>query len=496
MSLAPAVSKDGFSFAGDLFVEASGNNRHRRATVAELKDHFKSGSEKDHPAHWFEAQLIHYGLQPSKTKAVARMRLYDAVNGGKLSVPAHITKLETELKKEWTKKEREAKKAKKAKKEPTFLLAPKATKRKAESSNVDVTLNFGGVNITVSTGASNSSSNQPAAKKAKTTKSTESTPKAAKKQPKPEPKPKTPKTSTPKTSTPRATPSSTTKTKAKQDKKPSTAPSSSAELATTASSTPKRSMASRRGISQGTRRGGATSASSSAPVSTASPRPGMGSTARRSGASVAPGRIPASGSGGSPMSIDDGGYDEPPPPYAEYDNNDDGWSNDDFGGYHPAELIPVGFPSAQFAPLGLLNGRYDIRCPDVTEEFGYRDFSLVLTLSGSELWGQFNLGVVFGILHFEERPYRSLESLDFTWRGRDEEGRVIYGDDNGGSIQFLGDGRIEGQLDFIEFQGQRLAGQGTRSEVHARTMESEWDGYNEDGYECGYPGHWHIRDSP
>ncbi|KAJ3527565.1 hypothetical protein NM208_g10639 [Fusarium decemcellulare] len=68
---APPVAEDGFAFAnGDFFAEASGHNRHRRATPQELQTHFASGSDKDHPAHWFEAQLVHYGLQPSKTKGI------------------------------------------------------------------------------------------------------------------------------------------------------------------------------------------------------------------------------------------------------------------------------------------------------------------------------------------------------------------------------------------------------------------------------------------
>ncbi|KAI1162617.1 hypothetical protein F5B18DRAFT_368794 [Nemania serpens] len=163
MSLAPPVTKDGFSFAGDLHAESSGGNRHRRAALAELKEHFKSGSDKDHPAHWFEAQLIHYGLQPSKTKAVARMRLFDAVNSGKLAVPSHIKKLEGDLKKEWTKNERQAKNAEKtAGSASKVSSAASSKKRKADSSNVDMTINVGGINITVS--ANNASSSASAAK--------------------------------------------------------------------------------------------------------------------------------------------------------------------------------------------------------------------------------------------------------------------------------------------------------------------------------------------
>lgn len=38
MSLATPVSKDGFHFNGDLYVEVGNYNRHKRATVAELNE--------------------------------------------------------------------------------------------------------------------------------------------------------------------------------------------------------------------------------------------------------------------------------------------------------------------------------------------------------------------------------------------------------------------------------------------------------------------------
>ena len=75
MSLMPPSVRDGWSYSGDFHVEASGNNRHRRATIPELKAVFDgTDGQKDRPAHWYEAQLIHYGLPPSKTKGTAKMR--------------------------------------------------------------------------------------------------------------------------------------------------------------------------------------------------------------------------------------------------------------------------------------------------------------------------------------------------------------------------------------------------------------------------------------
>lgn len=75
MALIPPVDKDGFSYAGDsLFREASNLTRHRRATIPELKAHFTGKDIENRPAHWYEAQLLHYGLPPSKVKGTAHKR--------------------------------------------------------------------------------------------------------------------------------------------------------------------------------------------------------------------------------------------------------------------------------------------------------------------------------------------------------------------------------------------------------------------------------------
>jgi hypothetical protein len=468
MSITAPVTKDGFAFAnGDLFAEASGCNLHRRANPAELKAHFTSGSDKDHPAHWFEAQLIHYGLPTSKTKSVARMRLFDAVNGGKLVVPAYITKLEAELKKEWVKKDREVKKASKAvgasdvKKTTTEKKA--GVKRKADD-NVDIVVNVGGINVTVS--ASNSAS-QSASKKAK---STTTKPAANSKAAKAVPKPKETK----------ASPKPKAVSKAKIKSEPSAATSSQST-----SATPKKpSVARRGGISQGPSR--STTVSSSAKPS----RPMQ--TARRSNAFMARGRLPAPvqnyGDYDDDSSDDkqrydnddrhdnDDGYDRPPPAYSEYQDDDD----DD---------QPLG-------PLGLLNGRYEIDSPYVTGNWNHYDeddFSLILTLAGQSLWGSFDLGIYEGVLRFDVRPYQSShDRVHFQWRGREDQGPVIYGNDNSGWIKFLGDGRIEGYLDRqgIEFHGRRIPGQPTRSEVDSRTLQSEWNGYSEEEYERENRARW------
>ncbi|KAI1281621.1 hypothetical protein F5Y07DRAFT_395468 [Xylaria sp. FL0933] len=504
MSLAPAVTRDGFSFAGDLFAEASGHNRHRRAAVSELKEHFKSGSDKDHPAHWFEAQLIHYGLQPSKTKSVARMRLFDAVNAGKLAVPSHIQKLEKDLKKEWIKNEREAKQAVKAGGLGSAASSAVAAgkKRKADSSNVDMKINVGGIDITVS--ANNASKSSSAAKKAKTTAAG----------------------TVPSKSKGSLKFKDTSASKSFKETPKSKASTGSKGKATTSASTPKKNTSTSRnstkketarrgGISQGPPRGStsATPAAAGGPGRTKQ-------TARRSGAFGARSRIPAPGSLGS-----DDDFDEPPPPYREYDDYDDiDDRSSDRGPYSDSDKYddsdhygdkshyndthdydsdrysdnggrgrydgsddyddPPSPPS--LGPLGLLNGRYDIFSNEANDQWGCKDFDLVLTLSGRELWGKFDLGIVGGIMRFDERPWESSDdSVPFTWRGGEYDGPIFYGNDNHGWIRFLGNGRIEGELDYmrLDFGGVRLSGQSTRSQVDVQSMKREWNGYTEEEYE-------------
>jgi hypothetical protein len=156
---------------------------------------------------------------------------------------------------------------------------------------------------------------------------------------------------------------------------------------------------------------------------------------------------------------------------SDYENDDD----DDLAS--PAAL----------GPLGLLNGHYSITAPDVTEQWSQYDdeFDLSLVIAGQELWGSFDLGVVAGVLQFEQRPFQSShDPVTFIWRGREDEGLMHYGE-NTGWMKFLGSGKIEAQLDYqsIEFSGTRDAGQGTRSNVDVRALRDEWNGYNEVEYE-------------
>ena len=104
MTFAPPVSRSNFHYNGNLFVDVGNLNRHERATVEDitaiLRPDLKKAKKtsidlpKDPVAHWYEAQLIHYGLPPSKDKARAKMRLLEALNQSRLTVPPNIANME------------------------------------------------------------------------------------------------------------------------------------------------------------------------------------------------------------------------------------------------------------------------------------------------------------------------------------------------------------------------------------------------------------------
>ena len=119
----PAITRDGFSFKDDKFYVTVGYHTHTRKDAGELYALLtytppppaltKAGkvakrqpkdTHKDEEAHFYTAQLVHYGLKPLKTREPAKKHLLDAFGGadGKsLEVPKAILELEVALRKEW-----------------------------------------------------------------------------------------------------------------------------------------------------------------------------------------------------------------------------------------------------------------------------------------------------------------------------------------------------------------------------------------------------------
>ena len=99
---APFIVRGEFIYHDTLFVDVGGAlKRHARASQSEIKALLDSKAPKDQVAHWYEAQLIQYGLQRSKDKNTAKVRLQQALSQGKLTVPAHLIDMEVQMRKEY-----------------------------------------------------------------------------------------------------------------------------------------------------------------------------------------------------------------------------------------------------------------------------------------------------------------------------------------------------------------------------------------------------------
>ncbi|KAI1769643.1 hypothetical protein GGR53DRAFT_461361 [Hypoxylon sp. FL1150] len=148
-------------------------------------------------------------------------------------------------------------------------------------------------------------------------------------------------------------------------------------------------------------------------------------------------------------------------------------------------------PREEYRPLRILNGGYTVTAPSIARQLGSAaataaaatELSLVLSVYWEELWGKFELGVVNGVLYLAQKPKHSGATLyDFKWRGRHHDGRLFAGDDNGGTIKFLGDGRVKCCLKLrsgeeVSFDGNRIPQEDMTSPIHAKELESEWGRY-------------------
>jgi hypothetical protein len=99
-----------FSFDnGTFYVTTPDGHTHPRADYWQLYAIFGSDigvqhPDPDHPGHWYEAQVIHYGLTPTSNAAPAKLILQDAFQNRALEVPRGVFQIEEKLRKEWTRK--------------------------------------------------------------------------------------------------------------------------------------------------------------------------------------------------------------------------------------------------------------------------------------------------------------------------------------------------------------------------------------------------------
>lgn len=482
MTFAPPVSRDNFHYNGSLFVDVGNLNRHGRATVDEITSILRPDVKKpkkasldppkDQVGHWYEAQLIHYGLPPSKDKARAKMRLLEALNQSTLVVPPNIAKMEADMKKEYAAAERKAKAQYKASIAPTAKSEPATAGKKRKQSepsgninNFNVNISFGN-NMQGFSSTVNASDSQSPAKKAKTgpSKPTNKKSEAVASSKKPSgPAIKQTSSQAPKApNRPKQTARAPQLTAAWL-KDPSIGPGPidpSTGLHIPHPSSTKKGAAKEKPPARKEATVKTPSATKPKPKVKAETHvkkePSLGKTPQIKKEAKVKSETPTTPSPRIKK--------EPP----------------------AAETLP---------PLGLLNGLYDLSCPTVEHEFPYSlEPTLTLALQGDTLWGAYDLGHFTGILFLPSRPYAaSVDPIPFTWRGRENGmGEMSFGPGCEGEIAFLGQGRVRGWIGVYgrcEFEGVRRGEMGTAVRA-AGHMRAEWEGYGEEGYEEERGGRW------
>lgn len=444
MAFAQPAVKDSFLYNGDLFVDVGNCNRHKRASVAEITDVLRpdlkkpnknAAAVKDPVGHWYEAQLIHYGLPPSKDKARAKMRLLENLNQSKLIVPPRITAIESELKKEFAAAERKAKaqyKAGLAATQSTQTETSSTKKRKITanpnpSSTINVNINLGEPNY-----PNHPSASPPKKRKLQTARRGGST-------------------SVPPLELSRA---------AFQPNAPA-----AEGFKPRSKQTAKRSA----------------SSSLSYRPNTASSHVDLAPTAPPAQEDIKPKKEPKPAIKKEAKVKQEVAVRKAAKVKAEPSSKN-------------STVAPSSHPSAA-ASLGLINGIYDISCPKIEEEWDYDGFTMILTLDSPSIWGEYDFGMFTGILRISQRPFAaSSDTHSFQWRGRENgEREMSFGDNCVGGISFLGNGYVEGWINLYgdcRFEGTKRDGPGTAVRS-ATSLRDEWNEYNEDEYERERVGRWH-----
>ncbi|KAJ6049755.1 DNA-repair protein UmuC-like N-terminal [Penicillium canescens] len=482
------VSHGKFSYDVDTFyVEASGH-LHRRAIPAELRAIFNASipdrnQRPDHPAHWFEAQLLHYGLSPSKVKATAKMRLLDAIQDDILEVPIELVLMEKRLKKEWKRQDTAARSLLSGLPNPTIDDTTTTTTTETITRNTVTTF----PSVSRKRGRDIEGEEVGEGPSVKQTARRRGVGRAS-------------------------VPNNTTQSTGvqPQERQRPALPN------------------------QARRRQG--SGDTAPPLQTARRRV----TRQVSGAWTA-----TNGNFGLSGRIGQIGIRSSTPSYRddrEIQDYDDCYDDEYFGDYsdpfddqniveshhtsvynqdpfddrYPSSgSYPVSANSAtdsygdprgppplyeqtlQAQPskrrLGLLNGEYDIAFDEPTGNLfnanGPRVHpKICLTLNWDEIFGSLKLGILDGILWMPERPKRaSEEKVPFQWHGK-VSGQLFVGYENSGWIQFLGDGQIEGEISCFlryKFQGQRTSGENASPARSAHDLRREWQGYIDQVNEAG-----------
>jgi hypothetical protein len=437
----PPIIRGEFVYHNVLLVDAGGDlKRHPRASLGDIKTLLDGKTPKDQVAHFYEAQLIHYGLQRSKDKNTAKVRLQQALNQNKLVVPPHIVDMEAQMKKEFAASVRKANKSSTPASKAIETSASgsggaapgKKRKQSGEeessvvaSKKTSITMKVGDVEFTIDHDSNEiASGTSKKATKATATSKTKATPAPAAKTPQK-----------------KAAPQNDTKAKATTTKKATEAQAKATakEKVTKHPAKPKAEK----------------------------------STAVKKEPKV---------------------KKEPTPKATQTKVKQEPIKQE------PIKREPSPSPPLQDYPeIHYLTGVYDVSCPQLEDQLPATTGTLRLFICVDEaarkVWGGFELGPKRGVILIAEYHDDPIQlGLTFGWRARDlDRGGLDFGRGCYGDIEFVGGGIVAGTFynlfpEPVEFQGKRRSGplvcsMGPWDPVRsAWDFEQRWDGFVTEAY--------------
>ncbi|KAI7232187.1 hypothetical protein KC330_g6026 [Hortaea werneckii] len=460
---AASVVRGEFVYRDTLSVDVGGDGkRHPRASPSELKDLLNGKVAKDQVGHWYEAQLIHYGLQRSKQKDTAKVRLQQALSQGKLKAPPHIADMEGQMKKEYVAAGRKAKKSVSEGNAPAKTAKRRKDDQESEKSSkkTKFAMKMGDISINIEHGVT-----VPEAKKSSSKSSKKATAGTANAKQTADPQGKPPT---------KITPAKATAKQTAKSSKPATSSESATPDATlkTVKGT-KKSSASWRderapefgGDSKPNSKAAATSKASAEPKAKAEPR-----------VKSEPKIKTEPNIKSEPKTKKEPGTKKPA--VIKMDPENDEMQIDSFA----QEM------------LGTRNvtGVYSLSCPQLAEQIGLDEasnFRLFFSVDNGTLWGGFELGWKAGVLRADEVAVDRYVS--FGWRARDNDcgGSLTFGPGCFGEIVLHGQNEVRGT--FTGFFVEQVALEGRRRPGplwcgrSPYSFQQEWDGFVKEAYARG-----------
>ena len=480
----PSVVRGEFFYRDVLLVDVGGDlKKHPRASTSEIKSYLegKAGKAgKDQVAHWYEAQVIHYGLQRTKDKNTAKVRLQQALGQEKLNVPSHLVDMEAQMKKEYASNVRKAKAAvskaaangelgggKDSGKGKKRKQDDKETTAGAANKKTKITVKVGDMEISI-----DQASVEAIATKKKTTasKASKDTAMATSKA--------NPTAAKGKADGNAPSNKAPTKGKAKNDQdqqaaaktKASKSKNQASEESTTKSKTPAKPQEPTASKAAATKSAPKTKAEPKVkpePKVKAEPKVKKEPAAKRAPVKTEPKIKPEPDlkDGLNPLqgnTDQDGDFD--------MDRQVDG----------PEERN--------------ITGVYNIICPQLAAQYPEEASNLRLFLCvdndaqpSTKIWGGFQLGYMSGVLLMQDQYTGPATTVTFGWRARNAEtGRLSFGRGCYGEVVFCGYSSVQGAFynlfpETVQFQGDRRPGPLWCGRP-AWKFEEEWEGYVKEAY--------------